>query len=338
MHLHFESSMKRLSEMSTVMPGGVGSDFRLGVSPTPLVIDRAEGAILWDIDGNRLIDYYLGMGPMILGNRPQEVVEAIVKQAARGILFAGQSEVEYRAAELVTQMVPCAEMVRFGSSGTEAVQAALRVARAASGRTTVIAFEGHYHGWLDNIFFSRVSDGDRLIPMSRGQDADAGRHLELHNWNRTDELVSRIEARDVAAVIMEPSMCNTGAIPPKPGFLESVRDACSKTETVLIFDEVITGFRLGPAGAQGRLGVTPDLAVFGKAIASGFPVSCLGGPPGSDGADRRAGKSDSRRNIQRTGHCNGSDRRDPRSTWHGRGVLGDREEWNTSNGRSEIDI
>jgi glutamate-1-semialdehyde 2,1-aminomutase len=274
--LTFTLSEQRIAEAQKLMPGGVGSDFRLGISPTPLVIERGDGAELWDLDGNRLIDYYLGMGPMILGHRPQAVVDAVTDQLQAGFLFAAQSEIEYRAAELVTAMVPCADMVRFGSAGTEAVQAALRLARAATGRQTIVAFEGHYHGWLDNVLWNRGEDGTPT-PKSKGQDPDAGLHWELHTWNRADELVERLEKGDVAGVIMEPSMCNSSAIRPAPGYLEAVRDACDRTGTVLIFDEVITGFRIGPGGAQGRLGVTPDLAVFGKAIANGFPVSALAG-------------------------------------------------------------
>src|SRR5690606_23131924 len=141
-----EKSVERIARAAEIMPGGVGSDFRLGISPTPLVIARGDGAELWDIDGNRFIDYYLGMGPMILGHRPQAVVEAVERQLRDGLLYAGQAEAEYRAAELVTELVPCADMVRFGSAGTEAVQTALRLARAATGRETIVAFEGHYHG------------------------------------------------------------------------------------------------------------------------------------------------------------------------------------------------
>ena len=275
-NLTFERSIERIAQATEIMPGGVGSDFRLGISPTPLVIARGDGAELWDVDGNRFIDYYLGMGPMILGHRPQPVVEAVERQLREGLLYAAQSEVEYRAAELVTELVPCADMVRFGSAGTEAVQTALRLARAATGRQTIVAFEGHYHGWLDNVLWRRGAD-DGLIPQSLGQDPDAGRHWELHTWNRADELVARLERGDVAGVIMEPSMCNSSAIRPAPGYLEAVRDACDRTGTVLIFDEVITGFRVGVGGAQQRLGVTPDLATFGKAIANGFPVSAIAG-------------------------------------------------------------
>ncbi|HEU5102925.1 MAG TPA: aminotransferase class III-fold pyridoxal phosphate-dependent enzyme, partial [Roseiflexaceae bacterium] len=150
----FTTSRQLLAEAARQLPGGVNSNYRLGISPTPLVFERAEGALLYDVDGNRLIDYYLGMGPMILGHSPASVIAAVTEQLQRGILFAGQSEVEYRAAGLVCQMVPCAEMVRFGSSGSEVVHAALRLARAATGRDLVLKFEGHYHGLFDSIHWS----------------------------------------------------------------------------------------------------------------------------------------------------------------------------------------
>jgi glutamate-1-semialdehyde 2,1-aminomutase len=225
------------------------------------------------------------MGPMILGHSPEAVVTAVTEQVKRGILFAGQSEIEFAAAELVCQMVPCAEMIRFGSSGSEVVQAALRLARAATGRDIVVKFEGHYHGWLDNIHWSIAPSLDQagpahapaLVPGSIGQDALAVRNLDVLPWNNLELLTRRLERGDVAAVIMEPAMCNTSAIFPDAGYLEGVRDLCTATGTVLIFDEVITGFRVAPGGAQQRLGVTPDLATFGKAIANGFPVACLAG-------------------------------------------------------------
>jgi glutamate-1-semialdehyde 2,1-aminomutase len=282
--MKFEQSRKRMADARRHLAGGVSSNFRLGISPTPLVIMRGEGAVLLDADGNQLIDYYLGMGPMILGHSPARVMQAVRDQLANGILFAAQTEIEFEAARLVCELVPCAERVRFASSGTEAVQAAIRLARAATGRKIVVKFEGHYHGWLDNILWS-VAPGDNAgppdhpnhVPGSAGQDGLAGVHTEVMEWNVLDRLVERVERGDVAAVIMEPAMCNSSAIPPRPGYLEGVREACSRSGTVLIFDEVITGFRLGIAGAQGKFGVTPDLAVFGKAIASGFPVSALAG-------------------------------------------------------------
>jgi glutamate-1-semialdehyde 2,1-aminomutase len=213
----FESSAARVRRAAATMPGGVGSDFRLGISPTPLVVDHADGPHLFDVDGNRLIDYYLGMGPMLLGHNPPCVCEAVIAQLERGILFGAQSEVEYRAAELVIELVPCAEMVRFGSSGTEMVQAALRVARAATGRKKVLAFEGHYHGWLDNIAWGQNSRPLGLMPFSRGQDEHALASLDVIPWNDANRAVDRIAQGDLAAVIMEPAMCNSSAIAPAPG-------------------------------------------------------------------------------------------------------------------------
>ncbi|MDQ0468380.1 aspartate aminotransferase family protein [Labrys wisconsinensis] len=285
MNFSFHRSVDRIREASQFLPGGVSSNFRLGIAPTPLVFDHAEGPFLHDVDGNRLIDYYLGMGPMILGHRPEPVVEAVRRQLERGILFGGQSEVEFEAAELVCGMLPCAERVRFSSSGTEAVQAALRLARAVTGRGTIVKFEGHYHGWLDNILWSVAPTPDGMgaertpVPQAgtAGQDAHAGQLIEVLSWNRLDLVEDRLGRGDVAAVIMEPAMCNTGAIFPEPGYLEGVRAACRKAGTILIFDEVITGFRVGPGGTQARLGVTPDLTIFGKAVANGFPVAGLAG-------------------------------------------------------------
>jgi glutamate-1-semialdehyde 2,1-aminomutase len=281
----FDRSRQLVSDAGTYLPGGVNSNYRLGISPTPLVFERAEGPYLYDVDGNRLIDYYLGMGPMILGHSPAPVIAAVTEQLQRGILFAGQSEIEYEAARLVCQMVPCAEMVRFGCSGSEMVHAALRLARAATGRDIVIKFEGHYHGWLDSVHWSIAppleqagpADAPTPVPGSIGQDLLAGQHLEVLPWNNLALLAARLARGDVAAVIMEPAMCNTSAILPADGYLEGVRQVCSEAGTVLVFDEVITGFRVAPGGAQQRLGVTPDLATFGKAIANGFPVACLAG-------------------------------------------------------------
>ncbi len=275
----FTESRRRIEEASQWLPGGVSSNFRLGISPTPLVFERAEGAFLFDADGNKLIDYYLGMGPMILGHTPPEVVEAARQQMERGILYGGQSAIEAEAARLVCEMVPCAERVRFNTSGSEAVQTALRLARAATGRRTVVKFEGHYHGWFDNVLWSVAPPPGANAPVagSLGQPEAAGADIVALPWNDLDAIRKRLQQGDVAAVIMEPAMCNAGAVPPLPGYLEGVREACTRTGSVLVFDEVITGFRLAPGGAQQRFGVTPDLATFAKAIASGFPVAAIAG-------------------------------------------------------------
>jgi glutamate-1-semialdehyde 2,1-aminomutase len=281
----FERSKTRMAYASQYLAGGVSSNFRLGISPTPLVIEKGQGAYLIDADGNRLIDYYLGMGPMILGHNPPAVIEAAKAQLDLGIMFAGQTEAEFEAARLVCELVPCSERVRFGSSGTEVIQAALRLARAATGRQRVVKFEGHYHGWLDNVQWSVAPPADSCGPIeapvkvagTAGQDPDSGNQLDIVGWNDLEAVEDRILRGDVAAVIMEAAMCNTSVIPPRAGYLEGVRAACSKSGTVLIFDEVITGFRLSEGGAQKRFGVTPDLATFGKAIANGFPVAALAG-------------------------------------------------------------
>lgn len=281
----FDTSRKRVEEGAAWLTHGVGSDFRIGMSPHPLVFERADGPYLIDVDGNRLIDYYLGMGPMILGHRPPIVTEAVAAALDRGILFGGQSDLEYEAARLVCELIPCADSVRFTSSGSEAVQAALRLARGTTERWTVVKFEGHYHGWFDNVLVSTAPSADQLGPpdspnhvlATAGQDALASERVDVLPWNDLDRLTARLEQGDVAAVIMEPAMCNTSAVPPAPGYLEGVREACTRTGTVLIFDEVITGFRLSPGGAQGLFGVTPDLVTLGKALASGFPVAALAG-------------------------------------------------------------
>ena len=281
----FDQSKKRLANFAKYLPGGVNSNFRMGISPTPLVFERAEGPYLYDVDGNQLIDYYLGMGPIILGHNPEPVLKAVAEQLKYGILYAGQSEIEFEAARLFCEIVPCAELVRFNCAGSEVVQAALRVARAATGRSIIVKFEGHYHGWLDNVLWSIAPTPDQFgsetsptpVPASAGQDLPAGQHTEVLPWNNLSILKERLSRGDVAAVIMEPAMCNTSAITPAQGYLEGVRQVCSETETILIFDEIITGFRLAPGGAQQRFGVIPDLATFGKAIANGFPVSALAG-------------------------------------------------------------
>lgn len=283
--IRFNQSKRRLANFAKYLPGGVNSNFRLGISPTPLVFERAEGPYLYDVDGNRLIDYYLGMGPIILGHNPEPVLKAVTEQLKYGILYAGQSEIEFEAARLFCEIVPCAEMVRFNCAGSEVVQAALRVARAATGRSIIVKFEGHYHGWLDNVLWSIAPTPDQFgpensptpIPASAGQDLPAGQHTEVLPWNNLSILEARLRRGDVAAVIMEPAMCNTSAIAPAKGYLEAARKVCTDTETILIFDEIITGFRLAPGGAQQYFGVTPDLATFGKAIANGFPVSAFAG-------------------------------------------------------------
>jgi glutamate-1-semialdehyde 2,1-aminomutase len=285
MTMTFSASAERVAEAARLVPGGVNSNFRMGISPTPLVVDRGEGPYLHDIDGNRLIDYYLGMGPMILGHNPPQVADAIRKQLEKGLLFAAQTEIEYEAAALVNKLVPCAEKLRFACSGSEAAQAAIRLARAATGKPTILKFEGHYHGWFDNVIWSVAPTADTMgpidapahIPGSPGMDPNVEAAIDVCVWNDLDRLRARLKKGDVAGLVMEPIMCNQNVIMPDPGYLEGVRALCTETGTVLIFDEVITGFRVAPGGAQALLGITPDLAIFGKAIANGLPVAAVAG-------------------------------------------------------------
>jgi glutamate-1-semialdehyde 2,1-aminomutase len=279
----FDLSKKRVLEATDYVAGGVNSGFRVGLLPHPLVFASARGPILLDIDGNRYVDYFLGMGPMMLGHSPGAVIAAARAQLDRSLLVAGQTETEYEAAELLVEMVPSAETVRFATSGTEAVQAALRVARAATQRSVVVKFEGHYHGWLDNVLWSVAPEaglaGPRTSPTpvagSEGQMADP--HVAVLPWNAIGLLRDRLTRGDVAAVIMEPIMFNNAGILPLPGYLEQVRKLCDVHGSLLIFDEVITGFRVAPGGAQEMFGVLPDLTVLGKALANGFPVAALAG-------------------------------------------------------------
>ena len=283
--MRFDTSAATIRRNSEWIAGGVNSNFRANIAPTPLVFESGDGPYLHDVDGNRLIDYYLGMGPMILGHKPKALVDAVKAQIDSGILFAGQTAIEAEAARLVCEMVPSAERMRFGSSGSEVDQAAMRLARAATGRTLIVKFEGHYHGWFDNVLWSTAPTleqaGDERAPTpvigSKGQLPQTADELVVLPWNDLAAVEARLEKGDIAAVIMEAAMCNQGSIHPAAGYLEGVREACTKTGTILIFDEVITGFRLAPGGAQEKFGVLPDLCTFGKAIANGFPVAAIAG-------------------------------------------------------------
>ena len=257
------------------IPGGVNSNVRL-LGP-PVFFARAEGAWLWDVDGNDYVDYLLGQGPNFLGHANAEINRAVAQACAAGMVYGAQHPLEVEAAERLCAAVGWAQMVRFGLSGTEMVQAALRLARAATGRRKFVRFEGHYHGWLDNVLLSM--DGGTPGPASAGQLADYLDDAFVLPWNNADALAALLSDRSeqVAAVIMEPMMCNTGAITPRDGYLERVRQLCNDHGVVLIFDEVISGFRLALGGAAAVYGVTPDLATYGKAMAGGWPVAALAG-------------------------------------------------------------
>jgi glutamate-1-semialdehyde 2,1-aminomutase len=285
MSLSFERSAHLIAQSASHVAGGVNSNFRIGMAGGPLVFQRGEGAYLIDADGNRLIDYYCGMGAIVLGHTPKGVQQAVKDQVEKGILYAGQSEIEFEAGKILCERIPSAQRIRFGSSGSEVAQAAFRLARAATGKRIVLKFEGHYHGWFDNILWSTApgenaagpEDAPVLVAGSKGQDPVDAAGLDVIGWNDLARLEARLAKGDIAGVIMEPAMCNQGAIAPAPGYLEGALAACRRHGVILIFDEVITGFRLGRNSAQGRFGVTPDLSIFAKAIANGFPVAALVG-------------------------------------------------------------
>lgn len=256
-------------------PGGVHSNVRL--SGPKVFVERAKGAWLHSVDGVDYVDYLLGQGPNFLGHAPDAVLDAVDAACRRGLIYGGQHELEVQASEAVCAALEWPEMIRFGVSGTESVQAALRLARAVTGGTKVIRFEGHYHGWLDNVL--TAERGGVWGTASAGQLAHHLDDLVVLPWNDADEVAHALEryGEEIAAVIMEPIMINAGVIEPLPGYLERVRHLCSVYGVALIFDEVISGFRLGLTGAAGRYGVVPDLATYGKAMAGGWPVSALVG-------------------------------------------------------------
>jgi len=265
-----------------VLPGGVSSNVKMEERPQPLFFARAEGSRLYDCDGNVYIDYTCGYGPVILGHAYPPVVDALQRAAARGFNYGGQHEGEILLAERLAAAVPCIEMVRYNSSGSEVVAAAVRLARAHTRRLKIVRFAGHYHGWFDEELLAThpaPDDDAPPEPESAGQPSSSAAHVLVAPWNDGAALERLLAARgsEVAGVLMEPIMCNSGAIMPAPGYLERVRELCTRHGVVLIFDEVITGFRVHLGGAQALLGVTPDLAVFGKALANGFPLSCVGG-------------------------------------------------------------
>ncbi|MFN9504130.1 MAG: aspartate aminotransferase family protein [Rubrivivax sp.] len=272
------------------MPGRQ-SNLRAQPEP-PVFIERALGQRMWDVDGRELIDFAIGMGPGIWGHGNREYQDALHAQLEKVFVVASgmlQTEPEVQLAERIVQHVPCADRVRFVTTGSEAVQMVVRLARAFTGRRHFVRFEGHYHGWLDNVLGGRVNDEAGAPPHALENPADP-MHTEGRAefsmresfkipWNDVDALEALFKAhgRDIALVLMEAVMTNGGCCIPRPGYLERVRELCTEYGVVLCIDEVITGFRMGLGGAQGHYGVTPDLASFGKAIAGGMPRAAVAG-------------------------------------------------------------
>ena len=269
------------------LAGGAGSGVRLAEQPGPLYFERGEGPRLYDADGNVYIDYVLAQGPLLLGHNPPEVLAAARAQLDTLIISAGLHRTEIELSERLQRVVPCCELVRYNLSGSEAVLMALRLARAYTGRTKFIKFEGHYHGWPDNVLISYwpsleaagPRESPRPVPGTSGMAPGVFDEVIVLPWNDLG-LVERTlseHGHEVAALITEPIMFNTGGCQPRPGYLEGLRELCTRHGVVLIFDEVISGFRVALGGAQELYGITPDLATFAKGIAAGFPLSAVMG-------------------------------------------------------------
>jgi glutamate-1-semialdehyde 2,1-aminomutase len=264
--------------------GGIGSGGRY--EHRDLIVARGRGAHVEDVDGNSYIDYMLAFGPLILGHAPAVVADAVRQSLETGSMFGAACESELLLAEEVVATIPCADKVRFTSSGTEAVQAAIRLARAATGRTKILKFEGHFHGWADNVYISVKPQQHMGLPhapwavrMTAGQPESVLEDIIIATWNDASGLeavMARLGA-DIAAVILEPYPTNNGCMEPEPGFLQTVKELAHRHGALLIFDEVVSGFRLAPGGAQEIYGILPDLCTFGKALAGGLPIAGFGG-------------------------------------------------------------
>ncbi|MCC7041443.1 MAG: aspartate aminotransferase family protein [Burkholderiales bacterium] len=270
----FAGSQAYQARAQQVLPRGVSSSPRATQRPVPLAIARGEAAHVIDVDGNEYIDYSLGYGPLLLGHSPEPVLAAAERELRKGLRTGGITPLEAELGERIAKAMPACEMSAFVSSGTEAAQLALRLARAATGRLTVVKFRCHYHGWSDAIHVATDAANDG--PSTGGQDPDALRHVVVLDWGDMAALEA-LDASGVAAVIMEAAAVNAGCFAPAPGYLARVREWTTRHGVALIFDEVITGFRLALGGAQGRFGVAPDLTVLGKALGGGLPVSAVAG-------------------------------------------------------------
>ena len=265
-----------------VIPGGVNSPVRAfkGVGGTPRFISRAKGAYIWDADGASDVDYVGSWGPMILGHADDAVIAAVQAQANNGLSYGAPTELECELAELVCELVPSMDQVRMVSSGTEATMTAIRLARGATGRDAFIKFEGNYHGHADTLLVKAGSGMLTLgVPTSPGVPADFAKHTLTASFNDLDSVEALFKAKpdNIAAIIVEPIAGNMNFVPPAEGFLEGLRALCDQYGALLIFDEVMTGFRVAVGGAQALYGVTPDLTTLGKVIGGGMPVGALGG-------------------------------------------------------------
>ncbi len=277
-----DTSIKLFERAQHSIPGGVNSPVRAfkSVGGTPIFIKKAKGAYLYDADDNRYIDYIASWGPMILGHAYEPVVKAIQEHAQYSTSYGAPTELEIEMAELILSMVPNVDMIRMVSSGTEACMSALRLARGYTGKSKVIKFEGHYHGHADS-FLVKAGSGVATFNIQTvpGITAGVANDTLVAAYNNLDEVKQLVSENkgEVAAIIMEPVAGNMGCILPQPGFIEGVRSLCDEEGIVFIMDEVMTGFRLAPGGAQEKLGVKADLVTYGKVIGGGMPVGAFGG-------------------------------------------------------------
>lgn len=277
-----ERSHELFTRAQTLMPGGVNSPVRAfkSVGGEPFFVERAEGAWLFDVDGNRYIDYVGSWGPMIAGHNHPKVLAAVIAAAHNGLSYGVPNPLEVTMAETITRLIPSCEMVRMVNSGTEATLSAIRLARGATGRNRIVKFEGCYHGHGDSFLVKAGSGMLTLgVPTSPGVPAGLSEltaTLSYNDFEGATRLFDEIGG-DIAAVIIEPVVGNANCIPPRPGYLQHLRDLCTKHGALLIFDEVMTGFRVALGGAQALYGITPDLSTFGKIIGGGMPVGAYGG-------------------------------------------------------------
>ena len=276
------SSSELISKAEKVIPGGVNSPVRAfkGVGGTPVFIESSKGPLLFDVEGKEYIDYVGSWGPMIVGHSHPKVLNAVSEAVKKGLSFGTPTAAEVEMAEKVCELIPAMDMVRMVNSGTEATMSAIRLARGATGRDKIIKFEGCYHGHADSFLVKAGSGALTLgVPNSPGVPsvlADLTVTLPYNDLKAVETALDEI-AQDVAAIIVEPVAGNMNCIPPVDGFLQGLRELCDKHGIVLIFDEVMTGFRVGLTGAQGRYNIAPDLSTFGKVIGGGMPVGAFGG-------------------------------------------------------------
>jgi glutamate-1-semialdehyde 2,1-aminomutase len=277
-----EKSISAFNRAQQWMPGGVNSPARAfgAVGGSPLFIQRAEGPFLYDIDGNRLIDYIGSWGPMILGHARPEVIDAIIQAAQRGTSYGAPTEAESQLAELISGAITSVEKVRLVSSGTEATMSAIRLARGVTGRDRIVKFSGNYHGHVDSLLVAAGSSAANLgVPDSPGVTAGTSRDTLVMNYNDAAGLERLFEelGSTIAAIILEPIVGNMGCVPASEKFLSTARQLCDRHGSILIFDEVMTGFRVAYGGAQSLYGIHPDLTTLGKIVGGGLPLGAYGG-------------------------------------------------------------